>query len=153
MAQIKFLQITPADNVAVALETLPAGTAIEVSGSEIVLKSEIARGHKFALGAISKDENIVKYGFPIGHATCDIAPGDHVHIHNIKTNLSGVEEYDYKPELPEIQTSADSVSFNGFERPDRPDGRFPEYGWWRSHVIEHHEPFELEHLGGQTKLE
>lgn len=116
MAQIKFLQINPADNVAVALETLPAGTGIELSGTGIVLKNEIARGHKFALKAIAKDENVVKYGFPIGHATCDIQAGEHVHIQNIKTNLSGVENYDYKPELPEVRTSVENITFDGFER-------------------------------------
>lgn len=115
---LKYLKINQADNVAVALETLPTGTAMNVSGAEVVLKSEIARGHKFALTPITEDENIVKYGFPIGHATCDIAAGEHVHVHNIKTNLSGVEEYDYKPELPEVHASSECVTFDGFERPN-----------------------------------
>ena len=45
-------------------------------------------GHKYALCDIKKGENIIKYGFPIGHATEDIAKGEHVHSHNVKTNLS-----------------------------------------------------------------
>ena len=54
-------------------------------------------GHKYALRDISCGENIIKYGQPIGHATCDIAVGEHVHTHNVKTNLSGKLEYSYEP--------------------------------------------------------
>ena len=54
-------------------------------------------GHKYALCDISEGENIIKYGNPIGHATQDIKCGDHVHSHNVKTNLSGNLEYTYNP--------------------------------------------------------
>ena len=55
----------------------------------------LANGHKFALRDIKAGENIIKYGSPIGHATCDIAKGEHVHTHNIKTNLGGNLKYEY----------------------------------------------------------
>lgn len=54
----------------------------------VTLESE-HNGHKIALENIKKGENVIKYGYPIGHATEDISAGDHVHTHNIKTNLSG----------------------------------------------------------------
>ena len=44
-------------------------------------------GHKYAIKPIKLGENVVKYGMPIGHATADIAVGDHVHVHNVATNL------------------------------------------------------------------
>ena len=50
-------------------------------------------GHKYALRDIKAGENIIKYGNPIGHAVVDIKKGEHVHNHNIKTNLSGNLEY------------------------------------------------------------
>ncbi len=53
------------------------------------------KGHKKALCDIKKGENIIKYGYPIGRATEAIKEGEHVHTHNIKTNLSGVLEYTY----------------------------------------------------------
>ena len=56
-----------------------------------------ARGHKVALRDIAKDENVIKYGFPIGHATQDIAEGEWVHSHNLATNLSDDLEYTYQP--------------------------------------------------------
>ncbi len=52
-------------------------------------------GHKYALIDIKKGENVIKYGSPIGHATEDIKKGDHVHTHNVKTNLKGNLEYTY----------------------------------------------------------
>lgn len=57
---------------------------------------DLDNGHKYALRDIKNGENIIKYGFPIGHATEDIAEGEHVHSHNVKTNLSDISEYSYK---------------------------------------------------------
>ena len=57
----------------------------------------LENGHKYALDDIKKGENIIKYGNPIGHATADVKKGEHIHTHNMKTNLSGVIEYKYTP--------------------------------------------------------
>lgn len=56
-----------------------------------------ADGHKYAARDIKCGENIIKYGFPIGHATADISAGAHIHSHNMKTNLCGKLEYEYTP--------------------------------------------------------
>lgn len=55
-------------------------------------------GHKIALRAIGAGESVIKYGFQIGKAVCDIAPGESVHTHNLKTALNLREEYSYRPE-------------------------------------------------------
>ncbi len=73
-------------------------------------------GHKYAIRDINKGENIIKYGNPIGYATEDIKKGDHIHSHNLKTNLGGRLKYTYLPytsELPEIKTKKE---FQGFIR-------------------------------------
>ena len=57
----------------------------------------LENGHKYALRDIKSGEDIIKYGNPIGHATADIKKGEHVHSHNLKTNLSGNLEYRYEP--------------------------------------------------------
>ena len=44
----------------------------------------IPRGHKIALRPIAEGAAVVKYGADIGAATADIAPGDHVHLHNLR---------------------------------------------------------------------
>lgn len=74
-------------------------------------------GHKYAICDISAGENIIKYGAPIGHATCDIKKGEHVHSHNLKTNLGDNIEYTFEPEYyPEEK--CEEKFFVGYVRPD-----------------------------------
>lgn len=58
---------------------------------------ELASGHKVALCDIAAGENVIKYGFPIGHATRDIRAGERVHTDNLKTNLKEKLSYSYQP--------------------------------------------------------
>ena len=74
-------------------------------------------GHKQALCDIGVGENIIKYGFPIGHATADIKKGDTVHTHNMKTNLSGLSEYKYNPKLTDLPKGKGGT-FMGYRRAD-----------------------------------
>lgn len=97
------IKIHPNDNVAVALVPLSANETIEFENESVVLKEDIKQGHKFSLKPIQKDENVIKYGDPIGHATKDIEEGCHVHVHNVKTNLSDMLEYSYRPQLAEMK--------------------------------------------------
>lgn len=77
------LVISVRDNVATALEPLEAGRTITAGQSTVVVAEAIQRGHKLALRAIPKGEAVIKYGSPIGTASSDIAPGAHVHTHNV----------------------------------------------------------------------
>ncbi len=108
-----FIQIHPADNVAVALHAIPAGTVF----AGVTAKEDIPQGHKMALGHIENGAQVVKYGFSIGHATASIAPGDWIHTHNMKTNLSGEEEYIYEPNIVPVAPAVPST-FRGFRRID-----------------------------------
>ena len=76
----------------------------------------LENGHKYALRDIKAGENIIKYGNPIGHAIVDIAKGEHVHNHNIKTNLSGNLEYTYEPTFYDIDEEDKSRTFMGYVR-------------------------------------
>lgn len=77
---------------------------------------KVENGHKYAVCDIKKGENIIKYGMPIGHATEDIKKGEHVHTHNLKTNLSGKMEYTYDPvSHPGIKIRTDET-FMGYVR-------------------------------------
>ena len=75
-------------------------------------------GHKYALRDIKEGENIIKYGFPIGHATENIAKGSHVHSHNVKTNLSGNLEYTYNPNKRDLPKVSTDKTFMGYLRAD-----------------------------------
>ena len=73
-------------------------------------------GHKYALRDIKCGENIIKYGQPIGHATADIKAGEHVHTHNVKTNLSGKLEYTYEPSTVYDEKTDSELTFMGYVR-------------------------------------
>ena len=82
------------------------------------VRVDLATGHKHALKNIKAGENVIKYGFPIGHATCDIAEGEWVHSHNLATNLSGTLEYTYNPIPSPMPGGESSQTFMGYLRPD-----------------------------------
>ena len=111
------IKITEMDNVAVALHPIAAGEAVDAAGGALKAAQDIPQGHKVALRAIASGEDIMKYGFSIGHATEDIAQGMWVHTHNVKTNLSGEVEYSYHPKLtwPEKK---EPETFMGYRRDD-----------------------------------
>ncbi len=113
MKKTKSIRISGRDNVAVAVEALAAGE--QTLG--VTLLEDIPAGHKFALDAIAEGADVVKYAFPIGHATRDIAPGAWVHTHNVKTNLSGTLAYDYKP-AGERTPIDRHTTFEGYVRED-----------------------------------
>ena len=108
----EYLQIHPTDTVAVALKDLPG----------------IPAGHKFALRDIAEGENVVKYGYPIGHATRSIRKGELVDHNNIATNLSGTLDYGGITPTPSTERERDLTdnsslplggeAFLGYERPD-----------------------------------
>ncbi len=73
-------------------------------------------GHKYALCDIKKGENIIKYANPIGHATTDIMTCEHVHTHNMKTNLSEQIDYSYNPQYTAIERVNTDKFFMGYLR-------------------------------------
>lgn len=109
----KLFKINDKDNVAVALEELRKGEIID----NIELLDDIPFGHKVLLNDLKSGENIIKYGNPIGHLTVDCKKGEHIHEHNLKTNLSDIIEYTYCAEN-EYQPKKCDVTFNGYLRQD-----------------------------------
>lgn len=83
------LMIHEADSVATALRDLLPGEIV----LGVVLTEPVARGHKLALVAHAPGDPVLKFGFPIGQATQPIAPGGHVHVHNVATALAGEAVY------------------------------------------------------------
>ncbi len=108
-----FIRIHPNDNVAVALHAVSKGTSFE----GVTAAEDIPQGHKMALAAVKEGENVVKYGFAIGHATAPITPGMWVHTHNMSTNLSGEMEYTYDPKVV-FPAPLPAGTFQGYRRKD-----------------------------------
>ncbi|MCD7955515.1 MAG: altronate dehydratase family protein [Lachnospiraceae bacterium] len=114
---MKTIQISPLDNVAVALHPVAKGEIIEVEQATVTALEDIPQGHKIAIRPIKNGEDVVKYGFPIGHATEDAVPGTWMHTHNVKTNLSGEIAYTYQPNL-HYPEPVEPEMFSGFRRKD-----------------------------------
>ncbi|MGV8981266.1 UxaA family hydrolase [Clostridium sp.] len=112
------IQINEKDNIVVALTDFLKGEVISIGNSEVTLKEDIKRGHKIATLDIKINDNIIKYGFPIGHSIIDISKGQWVHTHNIKTNLDGIKEYTFNPKLTENSFINRKLTFSGYKRID-----------------------------------
>lgn len=110
-----FIKINENDNVAVALDVLPANTTVRVGDAEVTTTAEIPAGHKFALVDIAEGTPVIKYGFRIGNATSAVKKGDWIHTHNLKTGLGDLLDYSYEPELAEEKVTED-VTFMGYNR-------------------------------------
>ena len=116
----QYLKINPADNVAVAFCDIAKGTTIDVDGQRITLETDAKPGHKIALKDFSEGENVIKYGFPIGHARHAIKKGSYMDHEDIKTNLAGQLDYsDIKIKgLKQCEPSGEQLTWQGYERKD-----------------------------------
>lgn len=115
----QFVILNDNDMVAVALQDIPAETVLETPKGKLKTTEDITRGHKIALQDIAEGESVIKYGFPIGHATQAIKQGEHVHVHNLATNLSGELSYTYEPKQyanPYEKLPKDQRTFMGYKR-------------------------------------
>ena len=139
---MKYIHIHPLDNVAVALEDLKKGDLVSVtaqtpaeiqkaasvegtsepapsavSSPGILLREDVARGHKIALTDIAAGQPVIKYGCVIARARTDIPAGSWVHTHNAETELSENTEYHYDHKVYELPEVAEKT-FRGYRRAD-----------------------------------
>lgn len=111
-----YIQINAADNVAVAIIPLLAGDKLRIDDREITLLEDIPAGHKVALKSFARNEHIIKYGFPIGHACQTIPEGTWINEKNIKSNLEGVLDYTYQAQKALPMTEKCDITFKGYRR-------------------------------------
>jgi altronate hydrolase len=88
------IRLSEHDNVGVATNSIAAGDRLGVDALEVVARDPIPFAHKIALRPIAAGEKVIKFGVPIGSATAPIEAGDHVHVHNIKSDYIN-NEVDY----------------------------------------------------------
>lgn len=82
----KLFKINEQDNVYIVKVPLTKGELLEIEGQQIVVPYDLGRGHKLAACDIPKGDQVFKFGLPIGSATIAIQIGEHVHLHNLKSN-------------------------------------------------------------------
>jgi altronate hydrolase len=107
----------PNDNVAIARVVLSPGQALEISGSTIDVRDPVPAGHKVAIRALAVGKPVYRYGEVIGFATKDIAPGQHVHVHNLAFADLDHSQIVVEPRGP-VERRQSTKSFLGFKRQD-----------------------------------
>jgi altronate hydrolase len=127
LAQVA-VHLRPEDNIAVAARNLQPGLNVQVNGATLRLADRVGMGHKLALCPIQQGQAITKYGQIIGFASKDIAPGEHVHVHNV-TAAAFQRDYAFCRDRPappptpgtNVPGSPSVRTWRGY---DRGDGRF-----------------------------
>ena len=84
----RLIILSPDDTIAVARCGIDRGDKVLLAGEVVTLSSAVSMGHKLALRAMEPGDKVLKYGVPIGSATVAIAVGDHVHLHNMKSDYT-----------------------------------------------------------------
>ena len=111
-----YLKINKADSVVVCLQPMKKSETIEVDGKNVILNQDTPAGHKVLLNDVKKGEDIIKYGYPIGHAREDLKAGDWVNENNLKTNLEGTLSYNYEPVDNRLDIADEKRTFMGYQR-------------------------------------
>ena len=116
MALATYLKINPADSVVVCLQPKKKGDVIDIDGRQVIVNQDTPAGHKILIKDTAQGENIIKYGYPIGHAKEDLKAGDWVNEENLKTNLEGKIEYTYHPVSQSVDINKENRNFKGYIR-------------------------------------
>jgi len=116
MALATYLKINPADSVVVCLQPKKKGDVIDIDGRQVIVNQDTPAGHKILIKDTAQGEDIIKYGYPIGHAKEDLKAGDWVNEVNLKTNLEGKLEYTYHPVNQILDIKKENRTFKGYIR-------------------------------------
>ena len=111
-----FIKIDPKDSVVVCLQPKKKGDIIEIDNQRVTVNQDTPAGHKILLTDVSEGTDIIKYGYPIGHAKQDLKAGDWVNENNLKTNLAGTLTYTYQPVDEKLDIPHENRTFRGYRR-------------------------------------
>lgn len=82
----QLILLHPSDNVLVCVVQIYAGDWLTIDGESLVAQQAIAVGHKLARRQLQVGDKVLRYGAPIGSMTAAAAKGEHVHMHNMKSD-------------------------------------------------------------------
>jgi len=80
------LLLHPDDNILVARRDIVAGERVEIDGEMFTIPKAVELGHKVARRDIAADARVLKYGAPIGSMKSAVMRGEHVHLHNLRSD-------------------------------------------------------------------
>ncbi len=88
LTDARLMLLSPGDTVYVLRGQIAAEETVMVNGQVVIFAQALGLGHKIARRAVAVGEQVIKYGAPIGRASHAIAPGDHVHLHNLVSDYT-----------------------------------------------------------------
>lgn len=88
LSDARLLLLSPGDTVFVLRGQIEAGESLLVEGQAVTAAHRLGLGHKIARVPVAEGGKVIKYGAPIGSATQAIGLGDHVHLHNLKSDYT-----------------------------------------------------------------
>ena len=112
-----FVHLNPRDSVVVCLRDFSPGDCVSLGTQSIVVRDNVPAGHKLAIQEIPSDSCIYKFGWAIGRASQAIAPGEHVHSHNLQCDHT-VDLEAISTEIPPAPEPLQNHTFSGYVRPD-----------------------------------
>jgi altronate hydrolase len=115
---VSLLRVHAADTVAVCLRDVLAGEQVPFGSGVIRVRADTPRGHKLALRAHGPGEVVIKYGHGIGHALSAIDAGEHVHTHNLQSDLAQNDRYAYREPAARARAAHPRREFMGYRRAD-----------------------------------
>lgn len=80
------LLLHPDDNILVARRDIAAGERVDLDGETMVIPAPVELGHKLARHALAAETRVLKYGAPIGSLKTAVNRGEHVHLHNLRSD-------------------------------------------------------------------
>lgn len=83
---MSLILLHPDDNVLVLGAPVRVGDALTIDGRSVIAATNVEVGHKVARHALAVGDKVLKYGAPIGSMTAAASAGDHVHMHNMKSD-------------------------------------------------------------------
>ena len=109
------------DDVVIAKGPLLPRTVLQSDAGDVTITQMIPPGHKVAVRAITTGDPVRRYGQIIGFASQDIAPGQHVHTHNIEVHQGELKlDYAFSQDVREVEfvPEAERRTFKGYRRAD-----------------------------------
>ena len=110
------IRLHPDDDVVIARQQLVGGTRLIDEG--VTISGLIPPAHKVAARAIAKGAPVKRYNQIIGFASRDIAPGEHVHLHNLAMGSAFSRDYAFGADVAPTQYVDRPATFQGIVRAD-----------------------------------
>lgn len=86
MSLSALILLHPDDNVFVCRAPVTAGQRLDIGSIQVTAAVDVPVGHKIARMPLSVGDKVLKYGAPIGSMTAGVRAGEHVHLHNMKSD-------------------------------------------------------------------